>query len=73
MAQAPRASRRSMYDRGYAHFLQGKVSPSRIIQTYPTRDRHSAAEEAEFIAGFEEARRDDALAATTRQILNTGD
>lgn len=49
---------RTMRERGYAHFLQGKVSPNRIVNTYPTRDRHSAEDEAEFLAGYAEAQRD---------------
>lgn len=47
-----------MFDRGYRHFLQGLFAPSSIVRTYPTRDRHSADEEAEFIAGFTKAKCD---------------
>lgn len=55
MSSAPQ----TMRERGYAHFLQGVHTPgARLSRSYPTRDRHSAEEEAEFLAGWEEAARD---------------
>ena len=49
---------RTMFDRGWAHFLQGLHSPERLVRSYPTRDRHSAEDEAEFLRGWNEARRE---------------
>ena len=48
----------AMFDRGYAHFLQGINAPDQLVQRYPTRDKHTAAEEAEFVAGFNAAQVD---------------
>lgn len=43
---------------GYAHGMRVCIQANGEAHCYPTRDKHSAEAEADFIAGYQEAQRD---------------
>lgn len=46
-----------MFDRGFTHFLVCQHTPERMGRDYPTRDTHTEEQEADFIAGYNHAKR----------------
>lgn len=54
-------SGRHFYGLGVQHFLIGLHTPDRMATLYPTRDRHGAQAEADFIAGWQDTRAEHAL------------
>lgn len=48
----------NFYDLGYQHYLTIQHVPDTIASNYPTRDKHSAEEEAEFLRGYLQAKSD---------------
>jgi len=50
------------FDLGVQHFLIMQHVPDSMAHRYPTRDRHTAEQEADFIRGYEHAKRESILA-----------
>jgi hypothetical protein len=55
------AEQQSMYDRGWQSFLYSRVIDRPMAFNYPTRDRHSEEQEAEFLLGWSDAEKNAQL------------
>jgi hypothetical protein len=65
------SSHRSWYDKGRAHY-ENCATNSKAKPDYPTQDSHAPADEAEFIRGFQAARREALGAALAPDSDPTG-
>lgn len=59
------------YDLGVQHFLIGLHVPDRMDTSYPTQDRHTPAQETEFLRGWYDTKRaEEAKFADATELEN---